>query len=146
MVVLLILRDCCNGPIHQISSFLQSRQACETFNLSTRRLANGNYSADIILRTPLDFETVRSYILPVKAENTKLPRNFTIKNFVINVLDSQDQKPVFIRAPYSMRHYEEEPLVRFECQYLMQFCHIVKFNFYVISSKEMTPYLLYEPF
>lgn len=90
----------------------QSSLACNTFDIVPRRNGNGDYSVDIILKTPLDFERVRSYLLPVKAENTKFPNNFTTKNFVINVLDSQDQKPQFIKAPYSPLSNEEQPLVR----------------------------------
>lgn len=92
---------------------MQSSLACDTFDVSSRRVGNGNYAVDIVLKTPLDFETLRSYILAVKAENDESPFNFTTKNFAINVLDSQDQDPVFIRAPYSPRPVEEEPVVRF---------------------------------
>ena len=74
-------------------------------------MGNGDYSVDIILAKSLDFETVRSYIMTVNAVNEAPPRDFTRKNFVINVLDSQDQLPVFLRAPYSPSPWEEIPVV-----------------------------------
>jgi len=49
--------------------------------------------------------------MTVKATNIAPPANFTTKNFVINVLDSQDQSPVFIKAPYSPIPDEELPVV-----------------------------------
>lgn len=92
--------------------YLQSRQACETFGLQSERVENGVFAVDIIVRRPLDFESVRSYVLAVKAVNREAPANLTTKNFVINVLDSQDQLPVFLRGPYSPIPMEEIAVVR----------------------------------
>ncbi|XP_067930437.1 cadherin-87A-like [Watersipora subatra] len=85
----------------------ESREACNTFDLEPRQVSNGNYSVDIVIKTPLDFETKRSYIMTVEAINTASPFNLTRKNFVINILDSQDRLPVFLRAPYSPSPWEE---------------------------------------
>lgn len=90
----------------------QSSKACDAFEIQASRVSNGNYAVDIILKRQLDFESDRSYIMAVKATNVAPPSNFTTKNFVINVLDSQDQLPVFIKAPYSPIPLEEVPVVR----------------------------------
>lgn len=53
---------------------------------------------------PLDYETRSSYSMTVKAtDRAKDPKRrlTATANIVIDVLDIQDQPPVFINAPYS---------------------------------------------
>jgi len=54
------------------------------------------------LTKPLDFETRSSYILTIQAKDGALVNPLTaVASVAVNVLDVQDQPPVFINSPYS---------------------------------------------
>lgn len=68
------------------------------------QIAEGLYKGIITLIKPLDFETRSSYSLTVRAtDRAKDParRLTATANVAIDILDIQDQPPMFINAPYS---------------------------------------------
>lgn len=83
---------------------------CETFRVETDRIGDGNFTTIITLEEPLDFESRPSYILTLLAtdgaETNALSAMATIS---VNVVDVQDQPPVFNNAPYSATIEENMP-------------------------------------
>lgn len=77
--------------------------SCDYFDILTIKNGEGNYSAEIRLIKPVDFETRKSYILTIVAQDgaheNPLTSNATIN---INVIDAQDQPPMFYGEPYSI--------------------------------------------
>ncbi|XP_037949446.1 cadherin-23 [Teleopsis dalmanni] len=83
---------------------------CDTFAVSAERISEGNYTAKITLKKPLDFESRPSYIMTVAASDSALDNRLTSYASVsINVIDVQDQPPVFTNAPYSATVEENTP-------------------------------------
>lgn len=83
---------------------------CDIFDVVTDRISDGNFTAIITLMKPLDFESRSSYILTLLAEDGS-PTNplSSIATVTINVVDKQDQAPVFSNAPYSVTVQENLP-------------------------------------
>lgn len=80
---------------------------CDFFDVSTVKNADGNYSAKITLIKSLDFETKSSYILTILAKDGSYSNPLSAyATIAINLIDIQDQPPVFINAPYSATLYE----------------------------------------
>lgn len=76
---------------------------CEIFDVVTDRISDGNFTAIITLMKPLDFESRSSYILTLLAEDGAAANSLSsIATVSINVVDTQDQAPVFLNAPYSV--------------------------------------------
>lgn len=83
---------------------------CETFNVVTDRISDGNFTAIITLMKPLDYETRSSYTLTIVAEdNAILNPLSSVTTVSINIVDVQDQAPVFLNAPYSVSIQENSP-------------------------------------
>lgn len=83
---------------------------CETFDVTTEKLAEGNFTATITLARALDFETRPSYILTLMARDGASVHPLTaLATISINVIDVQDQPPVFMNAPYSATIPENTP-------------------------------------
>lgn len=75
---------------------------CDTFKIDTIKINAGNYTARITLRKALDFETQPSYVLSLTARDNAISNKLSMQASIsINVLDVQDQIPVFVNAPYS---------------------------------------------
>lgn len=76
---------------------------CDYFQVVTVRKSEGNYKAELKLVKPLDFESRKSYVLTILARDNSrdnpLSSNATVN---INVIDAQDQPPVFHGEPYSV--------------------------------------------
>lgn len=76
---------------------------CDYFKISTIPQSDGKYAAEIKLIKPLDFESRKSYVLTILARDgsrdNPLTSNATVN---INVIDAQDQPPVFYGEPYSV--------------------------------------------
>jgi len=78
------------------------------------QISEGKYQGTIKLLQPLDFERQRSYSLTIKATDRakNLNKRLTATaNVVIDVEDVQDQRPIFINAPYSATTQENTPEV-----------------------------------
>lgn len=92
-----------------------TNQACDVFSIESRRLGTGKYSATIKTKVPLDYEQVQSYKLSLVARGKRpspirgmpLETDATIN---INLLNVQDEGPVFMNAPYSLSIEENRPL------------------------------------
>lgn len=80
----------------------ERESSCDYFDVVTIKTDDGNYSAEIRLLKPLDYETRKSYTLTIIARDgsriNPLTSNATIN---IKVIDAQDQPPVFYGEPYS---------------------------------------------
>lgn len=83
---------------------------CETFDVDTKRIGEGNFTVVITLLRPLDFETRASYVLTLMARDGATIHPLSAYATVsINVIDIQDQPPVFTNAPYSATISENTP-------------------------------------
>lgn len=83
---------------------------CETFGVRTEKLGDGNFTAHIELLKSLDFETRASYVLTLVArDGAQVNRLSALATVSINVIDVQDQPPVFSNAPYSVTIEENTP-------------------------------------
>lgn len=85
---------------------------CEVFNVSTEKLAEGKYDVQITLMKPLDYERRNSYLinlLAVDGANDASKRLQARATVAVDVLDVQDQPPVFLNAPYSVALAENTP-------------------------------------
>nr|XP_003700747.1 PREDICTED: cadherin EGF LAG seven-pass G-type receptor 2 [Megachile rotundata]XP_012134616.1 PREDICTED: cadherin EGF LAG seven-pass G-type receptor 2 [Megachile rotundata] len=85
---------------------------CEVFNISTEKLAEGNYSVQIVLMKPLDYERRNSYLinlLAVDGASNASKRLQARATVAVDVLDVQDQPPVFLNAPYNAALPENTP-------------------------------------
>ncbi|XP_067646126.1 cadherin-87A [Eurosta solidaginis] len=81
---------------------VQENDICDTFDVRAIRIADGNYTARVTLKKPLDYESRPSYIMTVAASDGALDNRLSsFASVSINVIDVQDQPPVFTNAPYS---------------------------------------------
>ncbi|KAG7208603.1 hypothetical protein KM043_014812 [Ampulex compressa] len=77
---------------------------CDVFEVSTEKLAEGKYDVQITLTEPLDYERRNSYLINLLATDgasDPLKRLQARATVAVDVLDVQDQPPVFLNAPYS---------------------------------------------
>lgn len=85
-------------------------EICGTFDVVTDRISDGNFTAIITLMKPLDYETRSSYILTLLAKDGSIVNPLSsIATISINIVDKQDQAPVFLNAPYSVTVQENLP-------------------------------------
>ncbi|XP_053956622.1 cadherin-23 isoform X1 [Anastrepha ludens] len=81
---------------------VQENDICDTFDVRAERIADGNYTARVTLKKPLDYESRPSYIMTVAASDGALDNRLTsFASVSITVIDVQDQPPIFTNAPYS---------------------------------------------
>lgn len=99
-----------NSEVKLSCSPEQDPDICDTFAVATDRISDGNFTAIITLLKPLDYETRSSYILTLMARDGS-PTNplSAMASISINIVDVQDQPPVFINAPYSATVQENIP-------------------------------------
>lgn len=70
--------------------------------MSHIQLAEGQFVAKVFLKRQLDFESRSSFRLGLKAEDGAPENQLSAMATVsIDILDVQDQPPVFVNAPYS---------------------------------------------
>lgn len=85
-------------------------EICDIFDVVTDRISDGNFTAIITLKKPLDFESRSSYILTLLAKDGSITNPLSsIAAVSINVVDKQDQAPIFLNAPYSVTVQENVP-------------------------------------
>lgn len=66
----------------------------------------------VTLAQPLDFEKQSAHSLMIRATDSNPKKRLSsTANIAINVLDVQDQPPVFVNAPYSATLKENTPEV-----------------------------------
>ncbi|XP_050337354.1 cadherin-23 [Bactrocera neohumeralis] len=89
---------------------VQENDICDTFDVRAERISDGNYTARVTLKKPLDYESRPSYIMTVAASDGALDNRLTsFASVSINVVDVQDQPPIFTSAPYSATVAENTP-------------------------------------
>lgn len=77
--------------------------ACDYFDVLTVKKSEGNYTAEIRLKKLVDFESRKSYVLTIVARDGSLENPLSSNATVnINVIDAQDQPPIFYGEPYSV--------------------------------------------
>lgn len=83
---------------------------CDIFDVITDRISDGNFTAIITLMKPLDFESRSSYILTLLAADGSITNPLSsVASISINIVDKQDQAPIFLNAPYSVTVQENLP-------------------------------------
>ena len=86
--------------------------ACEKFSLQTQRISHGKYAGILSVRSGLNYEISHSYTLAIQAEDSAEQPGASLTStatITVNILDVQDQPPVFINAPYRMVINENSP-------------------------------------
>ena len=88
-------------------------ETCETFDIRAQELSPGSYVGLVSLKKPLDYEARSSYNLVVRAIDGAVGEDVkaSTTNLLIEVEDVQDQKPLFVNAPYSATLPENTPPV-----------------------------------
>uniref|UniRef100_A0A336M3U9 CSON011722 protein n=1 Tax=Culicoides sonorensis TaxID=179676 RepID=A0A336M3U9_CULSO len=83
---------------------------CDVFEVTTEKISDGRYNASIKLIKQLDFESRPSYVLTLLAKDgAKSNPLSAFATISINLIDVQDQPPIFINAPYSITLHENTP-------------------------------------
>ncbi|XP_030081476.1 cadherin-23 [Drosophila hydei] len=89
---------------------VQENDICDIFEVRAVKLSDGNFTARVALKQPLDFESRPSYIMTISASDGAIENRLTsFATISINVIDVQDQAPVFTNAPYSATVAENTP-------------------------------------
>ncbi|KAG5681556.1 hypothetical protein PVAND_010976 [Polypedilum vanderplanki] len=87
---------------HRDNQQQQQHDSCDYFGISTVKRTEGNYTIELRLLKPLDYETKNSYSLTIVAKDgsrdNPLQSNATIN---IKIIDAQDQPPLFNGMPYT---------------------------------------------
>ncbi|XP_016921882.1 cadherin-23 isoform X3 [Apis cerana] len=102
-----------NADVHvECVSASRDDDVCDVFNVSTEKLAEGKYDVQISLAKSLDYERRNSYLINLLAIDgaSDVSRRLQARATVaVDVLDVQDQPPVFLNAPYSAALPENTP-------------------------------------
>lgn len=69
--------------------------------------------ARITVRKPLDYEQRSAYVLTLKAMDSGSNPMKAFASVAIDILDVQDQPPIFVNAPYSATVPENTAPVRY---------------------------------
>ncbi|XP_035826841.1 protocadherin Fat 4, partial [Aplysia californica] len=85
--------DQAGNPNSQVTYFLDSLSDSDTFVVNLQ-------SGVITARVPLDYEQQRQYLIPVVARDTARNRLSSTATVTVNVLDIQDNVPLFVRTNY----------------------------------------------
>ncbi|XP_015043174.2 cadherin-87A [Drosophila pseudoobscura] len=89
---------------------VEDNDICDIFAVRAVKLSDGNYTARVALKQPLDFESRPSYIMTISASDSAHENRLSsLATISINVIDIQDQPPVFTNAPYSATVPENTP-------------------------------------
>ncbi|XP_051155276.1 cadherin-23-like isoform X2 [Leptopilina boulardi] len=85
---------------------------CQVFTVSSEKLAEGKYDVQITLSHALDYEKRNSYLINLVAidgASDPFKRLQSRATIAVDVLDVQDQRPIFLNAPYSAALPENTP-------------------------------------
>ncbi|KAK6173988.1 hypothetical protein SNE40_017349 [Patella caerulea] len=82
----------------------------DIFSLKTQRKLDGSMEVSIVLKSPLDRETISRYELTVVAQDGGQPRRSGEMKLYINVTDVNDNKPRFLNTVYNVSVNETAPL------------------------------------
>lgn len=80
-------------------------EACKKFNLRTQRISQGNYAGILSVRQSLNYEDDQRFTMVIQAQDSSdnpagsLSSTSTV---TIEIVDIQDQPPVFLNGPYTM--------------------------------------------
>lgn len=73
------------------------------FRLGSKRVPNGILYLDLIINHELDYETITSYDLLIKAYDGGTPPNVGTMRVIVNVIDANDNQPIFNISRYYAR-------------------------------------------
>lgn len=82
---------------------------CDTFKVHTERISDGEYEVKLEIAKNLDHETRAAHVLTLRANDNGERRLSVAASVAIDVLDVQDQPPIFSNAPYSATLVENTP-------------------------------------
>ncbi|XP_012288169.1 cadherin-87A [Orussus abietinus] len=102
-----------NADVHvQCVAASRDDDVCDVFDVTTEKLAEGKYDVEITVMKPLDYEKRNSYLInlvAVDGASDPFKRLQAKATVAVDVLDVQDQPPVFLNAPYSAALPENTP-------------------------------------
>ncbi|XP_033335314.2 cadherin 74A [Megalopta genalis] len=102
-----------NADIHvECVSASRDDDVCDVFDVLAEKLAEGRYDVQITLAKPLDYERRNSYLINLLAVDGASDAAKVLQaraTVAVDVLDVQDQPPVFLNAPYSAALPENTP-------------------------------------
>ena len=75
----------------------------DAFRLGSKRVPNGILYLDLIINRELDYETIASYDLLIKAYDGGSPPNVGTMRVIVNVIDANDNQPIFNISRYYAR-------------------------------------------
>ncbi|KAK4297363.1 hypothetical protein Pmani_030214 [Petrolisthes manimaculis] len=88
----------------------QTPKACEKFEVREARVSEGEYVGIISLRQLLDYETQTHYNIAIRAHDSGRETSLSATTTVmVEVLDVQDQPPIFLNAPFTATVREASP-------------------------------------
>lgn len=73
------------------------------FNIRTQRISSGKYAGVLTVRGQLNYEDASRYVLVIQAEDSAKEPELSLSStatVTVEVLDVQDQPPIFLNAPY----------------------------------------------
>ncbi|XP_005184886.2 cadherin-23 [Musca domestica] len=89
---------------------VEENDICDTFDVQAEKNSDGNYTARVVVKQPLDYESRPNYIMTISATDGAVENRLSSEATVsITVLDIQDQLPIFTNAPYSATIDENTP-------------------------------------
>ena len=80
-------------------------EACKKFNLRTQRVSQGNYAGILSVRQSLNYEEDKRFTMVIQAQDSSNDPTASLSStstVTIEIVDVQDQPPVFLNAPYTM--------------------------------------------
>ncbi|PSN50227.1 hypothetical protein C0J52_07794 [Blattella germanica] len=89
-----------------------NEDVCSTFGIETEKIGEGDYVGIIYLLKPLDYEQRSGYSLVLKATDLAsdpTARLTAVAKVAIDIVDIQDQPPIFLNAPFSATVAEGTP-------------------------------------
>ncbi|RZF46512.1 hypothetical protein LSTR_LSTR009294 [Laodelphax striatellus] len=83
---------------------------CDEFDIETIKIDEGQYAVAVVLAKQLDYESAPGYSLILEASDTNpLFKLTATASVAVDVIDIQDQPPVFLNSPYSATIQENTP-------------------------------------
>lgn len=114
-----------NRPLTYSNYFKLNSAVFYTTSHIVSQIAEGEYMGTVTLSRKLDYEMWSSYRLVLQASDSSSRPLTATANVVIDVIDVQDQAPVFVGAPYSATVQENTPPVSTRNLYFSRFLSIV---------------------
>ena len=112
------------------------RNKDQHFLLQRRKDAAGDDIADLVVYKALDFETTPRYNLTIQAKNDLEPQLDETINIVIDLIDQNDEVPLFEKSPV-LSILEDEPAMTVVGQVRAKDADVnPRYRYYCLSGEE----------